>query len=70
MRAKNAVDPHISYSVHFSIWEAAIAAGASLDELMRLEEYPKWFLAKLVAWYETHKMVELHSQDAGMSKGT
>lgn len=67
-RAKNAVDPHISYSMHFSEWEAAVAAGASLDELMRLDEYPKKFRAKLIAWHEFHKLMILHTQDAATPK--
>jgi hypothetical protein len=69
VRVKNAVDPQISYSVHFSVWDAAIAAGATLDELSRLEEYPKKFLAKLVAWHGYHSLVNLHGQDAASPKG-
>jgi hypothetical protein len=55
--------------VHFSLWEAAIAAGATLDELARLEDYPKKFRAKLIAWHGFHKLTELHSQDAAAPKG-
>jgi len=66
---RDSVNPHISYSVHFSEWEAAIAAGATLDELLKLEEYPKKFRAKLIAWYGYHKLVELHAQDATAHKG-
>lgn len=69
VRANSAVDPHISYSIHFSEWEAAVAAGASLDELMRLDKYPIEFRAKLVAWHGYHKLVELHAQDAAVPKG-
>jgi hypothetical protein len=69
VRVRSAVDPHISYSVHFSLWEAAIAAGATLDELARLEDYPKKFRAKLIAWHGFHKLTELHSQDAAAPKG-
>ena len=61
---RDAVNPHISYAVHFSEWEAAIAAGATLDELQRLEQYPKEFRAKLIAWHGYHRAVEMHSQDA------
>jgi hypothetical protein len=49
-------------------WEAAVAAGASLDELFRLEEYPKSFRARLIAWYSYHKLTELHAQDAAAPK--
>ncbi len=69
MRAKTAVDPHISYSTHYSEFDAAVAAGATLDELMRLEKYPKSFRAKLVAWHGYHKLIELHAQDAASPKG-
>ena len=69
MGVRDSVDPHISYSIHFSEFEAAIAAGATLDELLRLEEYPKKFRAKLMAWYGYHKLVELHAQEATMRKG-
>jgi hypothetical protein len=50
----------------FRIWEAAIAAGASLDELVRLEsgEYSGAFLAKLVAWYNMTNLITIHSEDA------
>jgi hypothetical protein len=65
---KGAVNPHISYSLHYAEWEAAIAAGASLDELFKLEDYPKIFRAKLIAWHSKHKAVEMHAQDAVSSK--
>ena len=68
VKVREAVDPNISYSVHFSEWEAAIAAGATIDELFRLEQYPKSFRAKLIAWYGYHKLAELHAQDAVSSK--
>jgi len=68
VRVRNAVDPHISYSVHYSVWDAAIAAGATLEELSKLESYPKAFLAKLVAWHNFHSLIELHGQDASSSK--
>lgn len=50
--------------MHFSEWEAAIAAGATLDELQRLEQYPKMFRAKLIAWYSAHRSIENNVQDA------
>jgi hypothetical protein len=48
----------------FPLWEAAIAAGATLDELQRLDDYPKPFLAKLIAWHQKHNIVRTHEQDA------
>jgi hypothetical protein len=68
-RAKNAVDPHISFSVHYNEFDAAIAAGATLEELSMLETYPKSFRAKLIAWHNFHKLIEMHSQDAATPKG-
>jgi hypothetical protein len=70
VEVKSAVNPHISFSVYYSEFDAAVAAGASLDELMRLEQYPKRFRAELVAWYGYHKMIEMHGQDAATSKRT
>lgn len=50
----------------FPLWEAATAAGASLDELEKLEDggYPVWFQAKLIAWHQLHRIVEQNKQDA------
>ena len=47
-------------------WEAAVAANATLDELMKLDnnEYPRMFVARLVAWHELHNLIAMHSQDA------
>lgn len=68
VRVRSGVDPHISYSMHYSVFDAAIAAGATLEELSKLESYPKPFLAKLVAWHNFHSLIELHGQDAANSK--
>ena len=50
----------------YKIWEAAIAAGASLDEMERLEQghYSNAFLAKLVAWYNMSEAIHMHSEEA------
>lgn len=50
----------------YRVWEAAIAAGATLEELQKLEDgrYSRAFLVKLVAWYNSHQQVELHTEDA------
>lgn len=69
VRVRGAVDPHISYSVHFMVFDAAVAAGATLTELQNLEELPKKFQAKLVAWYGYHRLIEMHGQDAAAKKG-
>lgn len=63
---KDSVSTGIQYeTLTFPLWEAAIAAGATLDELARLDEFPTRFLAKLIAWHQKHKIVALHEQDAG-----
>lgn len=48
------------------MWEAAVAAGATLDELCRLDDggYSKQFLVKLLAWKHTRDLVRIHSEDA------
>jgi len=48
------------------LWEAAIAAGATLEELAHLDDYPKPFQARLIAWHQKHRIVSLHEQDAAM----
>jgi hypothetical protein len=30
--------------------------------------YPNWFKAKVLAWYELHKLVILHTEDAKTPK--
>lgn len=62
---KDSVSTGITYeTLSFPLWEAAIAAGATLDELQRLDDYPKVFLAKLIAWHQKHRIVRMHEQDA------
>lgn len=50
----------------YSEWEAAIAAGASLDDLEKWDRggFPVQFKAKVVAWFNLHSLIELHSNDA------
>jgi hypothetical protein len=66
VRLRNAIDAGITYSMAFAQWEAAVAAGATMDELYRMErgEYPKWFVAKVMAWHNVHSLVEAHKEDA------
>lgn len=62
---KDSVNTGIQYeTLTFPLWEAAIAAGATLDELARLDQYPPRFLAKVIAWHQKHRIVKLHEQDA------
>jgi hypothetical protein len=50
------------------VFDAAIAAGATLDELARIEDYPKQFLAKLVAWHQMSNLISAHQEDASAEK--
>lgn len=54
----------------FAEWEAAIAAGATLDELYKWETggYPKPFRARVIAWHNLHNLVEAHKNDAAAEK--
>ena len=54
--------------MHFLEWEAAVAAGATVDELFRLEQYPTAFRAKLIAWFGAHNQVRMHQEDAAREK--
>jgi hypothetical protein len=63
---RNSVETGISYSNGFAEIEAAVSAGATLDELYKWEQngYPLWFRAKIIAWSSLHKLIELHANDA------
>ena len=62
---KDSVNTGITFeTITFPLWEAAIAAGATLDELNNLDSYPKRFQAKLIAWHQKHQIVKMHQEDA------
>lgn len=66
---KDAVDPKISRSQKLVEWEAAIAAGATLEDLYKWEAmgekgFPSWFKARVLVWYERHSQYEAHVSDA------
>ena len=50
----------------YPLWDAAVAAGATLDELEKLDEggYPRELQIKLLAWREMSRLVALHTEDA------
>jgi hypothetical protein len=52
--------------VSFATWEAAIAAGASLDELQKMDRggYHPAFVAKLIAWHDMSRQIDNHIEDA------
>ena len=53
----------VTASIHYTQWEACIAAG--LDPyLWDGGHYPKRLMAKTLAWYEGHELVEQHKQSA------
>jgi hypothetical protein len=71
VRIKDSVDPGIQFGLSFAEWEAAVAAGATLDDLFEWDEsnkFPVPFKEKVVAWYRLHKLVSMHSQDAVAQK--
>lgn len=56
----------IAYSTSYGEWEAAIAAGATLEELEKWDRglYSTKFKSKVLAWYGLHTLIELHANDA------
>lgn len=60
----------IEYGLSFEVWQAAIAAGATLDELHKLDQgfYPKYFKAKLITWFRFHELLGLHREIARQPK--
>jgi hypothetical protein len=72
VRVKHSVDPDIDFSIEFLGWQAAVKAGANLDQLLKWDngEYPRVFMARVIAWYELSGLVEAHQEDASMSKDT
>lgn len=62
---RDAIDPHITYSMYFLEWEAFVEANASLRELLDMHElFTKEERARVVAWYKYHKLIKLHADDA------
>lgn len=53
----------ITASGHFAQWEACIAAGLD-PHLWDRGFYSKRLMAKVLAWYEGHELVEQHKQSA------
>lgn len=59
----DAVNPGIQYSMEYVWWEAGAAAGLDMWRWY-IGGYPKWFMAKAIAWHQKHGEVEAHRQDA------
>lgn len=50
----------------YALWDAAIAAGATMDELHRMEMgvYPPTLLAKVIAWRKGSIAINNHTEAA------
>lgn len=60
---KTGVDPNISYNIDFQGWEAAHEAGLDLFKWYT-GGYPHNFRVKVLAWFNLHKLVLMHTEDA------
>ena len=62
----NSVNTGIRYNNYFGGIRAAIAAGATLDELEKWinGEYAPRFMAMVFAWYETENLITQHTNAA------
>jgi hypothetical protein len=60
------INPGIRYSDTYAVWDAAIAAGATLEELDRVQsgDYSSKFLAHLIAWHAGYKGINSNVEDA------
>jgi len=60
------INAGIHYNMSYAVWDAAIAAGATMDELKHIDEgtYPSWFLGKLIAWHIASKQIASHKDEA------
>lgn len=63
VRVRDSVDPGIQYGMSFAEWEAGVEAGVDMYK-WETGGYPKWFKAKVLAWYRLHNLVKLHTEDA------
>ncbi len=60
------INPGIHYSDTYAIWDAAVAAGATLEELEKIQggDYSSKFLAQLIAWHAGYKGINSNVEDA------
>lgn len=56
----------IGYNASFEVINAFVEAGATTDELLKMEEgkYPPWFVARIIAWYRGSILVSANKEDA------
>jgi len=65
------VSTGIQAGLRYHLWEAAIAAGATLEELQQLDQgtiFAHPFKVALLAWHGLHQEVEKHGTDASIKK--
>ena len=61
-------NPGITFSQELEEWNAAAKAGLSLWKWTN-GEYPGWFCAKVIGWYQMNAVIEQHTQDASITQG-
>lgn len=63
---KKTLNVGIERSDQLLLWEAAIEAGATLDELEKMDSggYSNRFLSRLMVWYQRRKLFEAHVSEA------
>jgi hypothetical protein len=60
---RGAISTGITYSQEFEGFEACVAAGLNIER-WATGDYPIPFMAKIVAWYRLHNLIEIHKADA------
>ena len=63
---KDTVNHGIAYSRTFAEFDAAIKAGATLDELHKWLNggYPTWFMAYILSWAKNRVAIDAHIEEA------
>lgn len=63
---KHSVKTDIEYSNEFALFDAAIAAGATLTELDMLirGEFSQKLMARVLVWHKYKQLIEVNTQDA------
>jgi len=65
-RLSKGIDPGINYDQTFEGWQAAVNAGATLDELEKWDnwEYPRPFMARVIAFHRLSNKVSSFTEEA------
>lgn len=66
VQLQGGISTGITYNLSFSIWDAAIAAGAGIEDLWKLDQglYPHSFVAKILAWHRGKIAIDNHTEAA------